>query len=86
MEQNKAYGFHYFASAKFLCCDPQRHATKAFMRVYIQVPHRTTEMDDADIRGQQATSWIPHELASLLDLTKKGSNITPKLLGYKTGT
>ena len=31
-------------------------------------------------------SWTPYELASLLDLTKKGSNITPKLLVYKTGT
>ncbi|KAJ5779107.1 hypothetical protein N7457_006827 [Penicillium paradoxum] len=86
VEQNKAYGFRSFASAKFLCCDPQRHATKAFMRVYIQVPHRTTEMDDADTRGQQATSWTPQELVSLLDLTEKGLNITPKLLGYKTST
>ena len=56
------------------------------MRVYIQVPHRTTEMDDPDTRGQQAISLIPQELASLLDLTEKGSNITPKLLGYKIGT
>ncbi|KAF4771079.1 hypothetical protein HAV15_012580 [Penicillium sp. str.  len=86
VEQNKAYGFRSFASAKFLCCDPQRRATKAFMRLYIQVPHRTTEMDDADTRGQQATSWTPQELASLLDLTEKGSNITPKLLGYKIST
>ncbi|KAJ5237941.1 hypothetical protein N7489_008032 [Penicillium chrysogenum] len=86
VEQNRAYGFHSFASAKFLCCDPQRRATEAFMRVYIQVPHRTTEMDDADTRGQQAMSWTPEELASLLDLTEKGSNITPKLLGYKIGT
>lgn len=31
-------------------------------------------------------SWTPEELASLLDLTEKGSNITPKLLGYKIGT
>ncbi|KAJ5423201.1 hypothetical protein N7491_008417 [Penicillium cf. griseofulvum] len=69
VEQNKAYGFRSFASAKFLCCDPQRYATKAFMRVYIQVPHRTTEMDDADTRRQQATKWTPQELASLLDLT-----------------
>lgn len=56
------------------------------MRVYIQVPHRTTEMDNADARGEQAASWIPQELASLLDLTEKGSSVTPKLLGHKTGT
>lgn len=31
-------------------------------------------------------SWTPEELTSLLDLTEKGSNITPKLLGYKIGT
>lgn len=86
MEQNKAYGSRSFASAKFLCCDPQRRAPNAFMRVYLQIPHRRTEMDNADTRGQQAISWIPQELASLLDLTEKGSSITPKLLGYKTGT
>ncbi|OQE41040.1 hypothetical protein PENCOP_c005G00076 [Penicillium coprophilum] len=56
------------------------------MRVYIQVPHRRTEMNDADTRGQQVTLWTPQELASLLDLTEQGSNTTPKLLGYKTCT
>ncbi|OOQ89245.1 hypothetical protein PEBR_17005 [Penicillium brasilianum] len=86
VEQNKAYGSRSFASAKFLCCDPQRRTPNAFMRVYLQIPHRRTEMDNADTRGQQAISWIPQELASLLDLTEKGSSITPKLLGYKTGT
>ncbi|CAI7672819.1 unnamed protein product [Penicillium palitans] len=43
-------------------------------------------MDDTNTRSHQATSWIPQELASLLDLTEKGSNITPKLLAYKTST
>ena len=43
-------------------------------------------MDNADARGEQAASWIPQELASLLDLTEKGSSVTPKLLGHKTGT
>jgi hypothetical protein len=86
VEQNKAYGFRSFASAKFLCCDPQRRSAQALMRVYIQIPLRTTEMDDKDTRGQQATAWTPQELAALLDLTEKRSNITPKLLGHKTGT
>ncbi|KAJ5368965.1 uncharacterized protein N7496_008725, partial [Penicillium cataractarum] len=86
VEQDKIYGSSSFASARLLCYNPQRRATKTFMRVYIQVPHRSTEIDNVDTRGQQAISWDPPELASLLDLTEMGSNITPKLLGYKIGT
>ena len=61
-------------------------AKKAFMRIYIQVPHRTTEIDDPDTRGQQATTYTPPELNAYLDLTKERSCNTPKLLGYKSGT
>ena len=44
------YGFRSFASARILCYDPKRRSKKAFMRIYVQVPHQTTEMDDADTR------------------------------------
>lgn len=56
------------------------------MRIYLQVPHRTTEIDDADTRSRQATTYTPPELTALLDLTQKGSSNTPKLIGYKTGS
>lgn len=54
------------------------------MRIYIQVPHRKTEMDDADTRSRQATTYNPPELIAYRDLTEKGSSNIPKLLGYKT--
>ncbi|CRL26490.1 unnamed protein product [Penicillium camemberti] len=49
-QQNKAYGFRSFTSAKFSYRDLERRVTKAFIRVYIQVPYRTTKMDDANTR------------------------------------
>ena len=85
-EEHDDYGFCSFASAKILCCDPKECAKNAFMRIYVQVPHRTTEMDDADTRGRQATTFTPPELIAYLDLTQKRSSNTPKLIGYKTGT
>jgi hypothetical protein len=54
------WGTCSFASAKLLCCDPKDRTKTAFMRVYVQVPHRTTEMDDAGTRGQQATGHSIH--------------------------
>ncbi|KAJ9265747.1 hypothetical protein DTO212C5_6602 [Paecilomyces variotii] len=72
-EENHEYGFRSFASAKYLCCDPKARTKKAFMRIYIQVPHRKTEMDDADTRSRQATTYNPPELIAYRDLTEKGS-------------
>lgn len=85
-EENNDYGFCSFASAKFQCCDPKQRSKEAFMRIYIQVPHRKTEMDDANTRGQQATTFTPPELLAYQDLTQKHSINTPKLIGYKTDT
>lgn len=56
------------------------------MRMYIQVPHRKTEMDDADTRAKQAATFTPPELIAYRDLTQKHSSNTPKLIGYKSGT
>lgn len=53
------------------------------MRIYLQVPIRGTEMDDAQTRASQAMQRTPQELTAYQDLTQKSSN-TPKLLGYKT--
>jgi hypothetical protein len=80
------YGFDSFASTKLLCCNPGDHAKKAFMRIYLQVPYRKTEIDDADTRGRQATAFTSSELVTYQGLTQKRLSNTPKLLGYKTGT
>ncbi|CAG8123347.1 unnamed protein product [Penicillium nalgiovense] len=55
------------------------------MRMYIQVPHRKTQIDDTDTRGRQATTFSPPELTAYQDLTQKHSSNTPKLIRYKTG-
>ncbi|CAI7581257.1 unnamed protein product [Penicillium discolor] len=85
-QENNDYGSRSFASAKFECSDPKKPSKKALMRVYIQLPHRKTEMDDADTRGRQAVAFTPPELTAYRDLTQKHSSNTPKLIGYKTGT
>ncbi|KAJ5881012.1 uncharacterized protein N7473_012065 [Penicillium subrubescens] len=72
-----ANGARSYASAKLLCRDPRDCKRTAFI---------TTEMDDADTGGQQATVYTPPELTALLDLTRKRSSNTPKLFGYKIGT
>ena len=82
-EEHDDNGSRSFATARYLCCDPKTRSRKAFMRIYMQVPHRKTEMDDADTRSQQATIYHPRELIAYLDLTEKGSTETPQLLGYK---
>lgn len=85
-EENDESGFISFASAKLLCCDPKTSSKQAFMRIYIQVPHRKTEMHNATTRGRQATTFTPPELSTFLDLAQKRSDNTPTLLGYKIGT
>ncbi|PLN81414.1 hypothetical protein BDW42DRAFT_185449 [Aspergillus taichungensis] len=57
---------------------------KVFMRIYIQIPHRKTELDAMDTRSRQATTYNPPELIAYQDLTEKSSSNTPKFLGYKT--
>ncbi|KAJ5509312.1 hypothetical protein N7527_011455 [Penicillium freii] len=83
-EDRHRLGFHLsFACTKLLCCDPEDDTKLAFMRIYLQVPFRGTEMDDARTRASQAIKRTPQELIAYQDLTQKSSN-TPKLLGHKT--
>ncbi|KAE8349501.1 hypothetical protein BDV28DRAFT_163558 [Aspergillus coremiiformis] len=72
-----------FATTKLLCRDPTDHTKHAFMRIYLQLPYRGTEIDDADTRASQAATIVPQELIAYQELTQK-SSITPKLLGYRT--
>ncbi|KAJ5176616.1 uncharacterized protein N7482_002493 [Penicillium canariense] len=70
---------------KLRCRDLRDHK-EAFMRIYLQVPYRGTEMDDADTRAKQATTLQPRELLAYEDLTWHDLGFTPKLLGSKTST
>ncbi|CAI7651689.1 unnamed protein product [Penicillium palitans] len=83
-EDRRRLGFHLsFACTKLLCCDPEDNTKLAFMRIYLQVPFRGTEMDDARTRANQAMKRTPQELIAYQDLTRKSSN-TLNLLGHKT--
>lgn len=85
-EEQRRLGFRLsLASTKLLCRDPRDCTKHAFIRIYLQVPFRGTEIDDADTRASQATTLTPQELIAYRDLTQHSSN-TPKLLGYKTTT
>ena len=72
-----------YSSTKLLCHDSTDPEKKAFMRIYMQIPYVNTESDDSAIRAQQASVFIHKELFAYKALTRKGSTITPRLLGYK---
>ncbi|OOQ83614.1 hypothetical protein PEBR_35717 [Penicillium brasilianum] len=75
-----------YAAAKFLCYDPRNPSRKAFLRVYLQVPIKNTEMQDPKTRSRQATNYTPPELTAYQTFTQKGFSNVPKLLGYKVST
>lgn len=54
------------------------------MRVYVQIPHFNTELEDSTIRTAQAITYEPDELDAYRTLSQNEivSNFTPKLLGY----
>jgi hypothetical protein len=75
-----------YSSTKLFCHDSTNPEKKAFMRIYMQIPYVNTELDDsAIIRAQQASAFIHKELFAYKALTRKGSTITSRLLGYKEG-
>jgi hypothetical protein len=74
-----------YATTKLLCRDYTDHTRHAFMRIYLQVPYRGTEIDDPDTRVSQAATLVPEELIAYQELTQMPS-ITPKLLGNRTTT
>ncbi|KAJ5184510.1 hypothetical protein N7472_009350 [Penicillium cf. griseofulvum] len=80
-EMCRRHNIHSYATAKFLCCDPKRPSRKAFMRIYLQIPVKNTEMQDPKIRSRQAT-----QLTANQELTQKDFSNAPKLLGYKVST
>ncbi|KAL2871064.1 uncharacterized protein BJX67DRAFT_377670 [Aspergillus lucknowensis] len=75
-----------YATAKLLCCDPEKPSRRAFMRVYLQVPFKNTEIQDPETRSGQTTTYTPPELAAYQEFTQKDFRNVPKLLGYKVVT
>ena len=66
------------AVIKLQCCDAKDNTKLAFMRIYLQVPYSGTEMDTADERAIQATTYIPRELLAYKELTLKNLGFTPE--------
>lgn len=85
-ELHRRHGQHSYATAKLLCCDPKKPSRKAFMRVYLQVPLKNTEIQDPKTRSRQATTYTPPELTAYQEFTQRDFGNVPKLLGYKFST
>ncbi|KOS38704.1 hypothetical protein ACN38_g10476 [Penicillium nordicum] len=82
----RRHGHYSYATAKLICCDPKKASRKAFMRVYLQVPIKNTEMQDPKTRSRQATTYTPPELTAYQRVTREDFSNVPKLLGYKVST
>ncbi|KAJ5138985.1 uncharacterized protein N7515_003833 [Penicillium bovifimosum] len=86
-EETRGRHDHYsYATLKLLCCDPKKPSNQAFMRIYLQVPTRNTEMQGPQTRSRQATKFTPPELTAYQELTRQDFRHVPKLLGYKVST
>ncbi|KAJ5477260.1 hypothetical protein N7539_007404 [Penicillium diatomitis] len=85
-EIRRRHGHYSYATAKLLCCDPKKPYRRAFMRVYLQVPFKDTEIQDPKTRSRQATTYAPLELTSYQKFTQQDFSNVPKLLGYKVST
>ncbi|OQE88585.1 hypothetical protein PENNAL_c0016G09623 [Penicillium nalgiovense] len=73
----------FYACIKYRRQNWNDKAHTAYIRVWKQIPHFETEIDDPDIRARQAKpKWIPQELTAYKELTEKNSDVTPRLLGW----
>ncbi|OQE10104.1 hypothetical protein PENFLA_c093G07795 [Penicillium flavigenum] len=75
---------HFYLYVTVYRCQNWNHkAQTAYIRIWKQIPHLETEIDDPDIRARQAKpKWIPQELIAYKELTDKNSGVTPRLLGW----
>jgi len=67
-----------YAIAKLLCQKVNNPPRKAFIRLYLQIPHAGTESKPTAVRAQAVTTYLPDELNALRSLTSQGSTITPQ--------
>lgn len=73
-----------YASITLLCANTEK-SRKARMRIYMQVPNVSTELLESSLRPKQAAKFTPIEPTSFKTFTRKGKNVTPRLLGYRAG-
>ncbi|KAJ5841134.1 hypothetical protein N7534_010964 [Penicillium rubens] len=74
------------ATLKLRCAKANANPSRAFMRVYLQIPHIGSEFEDSETRAAQADhTFQPEELEAYTTLSNHPtvSKFTPKLLGYK---
>jgi hypothetical protein len=61
----------------------QGHGTKAYMRVYMQVPYPSTELEPREVRREQAGPCPHLEVNALKCFHQKHATMTPALFGFK---
>lgn len=71
------------AEARFRCENKHNPAQNAHMRIYMQIPHRGTELESAEEGAMQASSRRPRELQVLEFLTAREVQHAPILLDQK---
>ncbi|KAJ6147577.1 hypothetical protein N7497_009559 [Penicillium chrysogenum] len=74
------------ATLKLSCVKANANPSRAFMRVYLQIPHVGSEFEDSETRAAQADhTFQPEELEAYTTISNHPtvSKFTPKLLGYK---
>ncbi|CAI7625917.1 unnamed protein product [Penicillium viridicatum] len=59
----------------------QDHGPTAYMRVYMQVPHPSTEFEPREVRRRQAALCPHHEVNALKCFHQEHATMTPALLG-----
>lgn len=74
-----------FTSGSYLCHSAGDKKALAYMRIYKQIPHMGTELDNSSVRGAQPVLPSPDfmELVALRALTDMNCTATPKLLGWQ---
>lgn len=60
---------------------------KAMMRIVMQIPEIDTELEDSTVRAKQAypRAYRTKEFQAFSTLTRRGSTITPRFIGYCDG-
>ncbi|KAJ5640552.1 hypothetical protein N7528_000177 [Penicillium herquei] len=83
-------GCFSFATIRLACCRAEIRAARSpspdtEIRVYVQVPYTNTELDDPDVRAEQAVDFEPKELKAYKMMTsdESVSQFTPNLLGFE---
>lgn len=70
------------AEATFMVQQPSNpNGPLAYMRVYLQVPHHSTEFDSPEARRRQADRCPSGELKALKFFQEERATMTPPLLG-----